>query len=139
MTSGLVQRSHCPLIGKPAYGLEYAKVLNATKINLCFLRKLNRDVQTTRSVEIPACGAFMLAERTEEHRRLFAEGVEVDYFEGVEELERKCRWYLANDEERDDMARRARARCVDHGYSNSERLRKVLATVAPTATSIVGD
>lgn len=114
---------------RPAYGLEYTKVLNATKINLCFLRKLNRDLQTTRSVEIPACGAFMLAERTEEHQRLFTEGVEVEYFEGVEELEQQCRRYLADDSARKAIARRARERCLADGYSNSARLNGVLAAI----------
>jgi hypothetical protein len=115
---------------KSANGLEYTKVLNAAKINLCFLRKLNRDLQTTRSVEIPACGAFMLAERTQEHQRLFTEGIEAEYFEGIEELEQKCRQYLADETTRNAIARRARERCLDDGYSNSDRLRKVLAEIA---------
>ncbi|CAN0474731.1 unnamed protein product, partial [Discosporangium mesarthrocarpum] len=49
----------------------YTKTLCATRINLGFLRKLNRDTQTDRTVEIPACGAFMLAERSDDHLRLF--------------------------------------------------------------------
>lgn len=114
---------------RSAYGLEYTKVLNATKINLCFLRKLNRDLQTTRSVEIPACGVFMLAERTEEHQRLFAEGIEAEFFEGFEELEQKCRHYLADDSARNAVARRARERCLTGGYSNRARLGGVLAAM----------
>jgi spore maturation protein CgeB len=115
---------------RSAFGVEYTKVLNATKINLCFLRKLNRDLQTTRSVEIPACSAFMLAERTGEHQRLLTEGVEVEYFEGVEELEQKCRQYLADDSARNAIARRARERCLADGYSNGARLKGVLSAIA---------
>jgi len=106
--------------------LEYSKIINATKINLCFLRKANRDLQTTRSVEIPACGGFMLAERTEEHRHLFKEGVEAEFFDSQQELFDKIRYYLDNDEARKSIAIAGRNRCVKDGYDNLSRLRTIL-------------
>lgn len=112
---------------RPVFGDDYARVLCASKINLAFLRKVNRDTQTTRTMEIPACGAFMLAERTEDHLRLFEEGVEAAFFESDEELEKKIRHYLACDDERKGIARAGLLRCKNSGYSNSERLAPVLA------------
>ncbi len=106
--------------------LDYPKSLNATRINLGFLRKANRDLQTTRSVEIPACRAFLLAERTDEHLGLFTEGVEAEFFDGPEELLAKCRHYLAHDDERRRVAEAGFARCIRDGYDNEGRLRRVL-------------
>ena len=105
---------------------DYPKAINATKINLGFLRKQARDLQTTRSMEIPACGGFLLAERTPEHLRLFEEGREAEFFEGFEELLRKCRYYLDHPDERERIAAAGLERCRRDGYSNSGRLARVI-------------
>jgi len=115
--------------GRAFYGDEYALVINAFDINLCFLRKLNRDLQTTRSVEIPACGAFMLAERTAEHQALFQEGREAEFFGSDDELVEKVRYYLAHPEQRREIAAAGRERCLRDGYSYHERLAEILETV----------
>jgi spore maturation protein CgeB len=111
-------------------GDAYARAINCFDINLAFLRKLNRDLQTTRSVEIPACGAFMLAERTDEHRALFEEGVEAEYFADDDELLAKVRRYLEAPELRHAVATAGRQRCIDSGYSNQDRMRKMFAILA---------
>jgi len=105
---------------------DYPSALNATRINLCFLRKVNRDRQTTRSIEIPACRAFMLAERTDEHQRLFREGIEAEFFDGFDELLAKCRHYLAHDSERRHVAEMGHRRCVLGGYSTEGRLLQIV-------------
>ena len=112
--------------GRPLWSDDYARAISAFRINLCFLRKANRDRHTTRSVEIPACGGFMLAERTDEHLALFEEDREAVYFSSDAELLDKVRWYLAHEEERARIAEAGRLRCWSGGYSYDRRLEQVL-------------
>jgi len=122
-------------IHPPVFGDDYARVLCATPINLGFLRKCNRDLQTTRSIEIPACGGFMLAERTTEHQRLFIEGAEADYFTDNDELVRKTMHYLAHPAERLAIASRGRLRCLTDRYSYAERLSDALKVIGQQMSS----
>lgn len=108
----------------------YCKVISASKISLCFLRKMNLDLQTTRSVEIPACGAMMMAERTSEHQKLFAENVEAVYFSSKEELLDKCRYYISNEKERSAIANAGHAKCEACDYSYGGRIRQIIKHVA---------
>ncbi|ACV67679.1 CgeB family protein [Desulfohalobium retbaense] len=116
---------------KPVYGDDYVKAICATKINLCFLRKINRDLQTDRTMEIPACGAFMLAERTEEHSRLFEENFEASFFDvnDPEELFEKVSYYLQHDDERQQIAKAGRQRCIESKYSHHDRLQYILSKI----------
>lgn len=108
------------------YDEDYSKSFKCFKISLCFLRKLNFDQHTSRTMEIPASGGFMLAERTKEHSMLFEEGKEAEYFDSNEELLEKCRYYLNNEEERMKIAEAGVRRCKKSGYSNLETVRKIL-------------
>jgi spore maturation protein CgeB len=111
---------------RPAYGDDYARVVCGSKILLGFLRKVNRDVETTRTVEIPAFGAFLLAERTEAQRALFEEGVEAEYFDDTGELIRKISHYLTNNLGRAAIGRAGRERCLRAGYSYDDRMAEIL-------------
>lgn len=107
----------------------YCKSLNAFRISLCFLRKMNFDTQTTRSVEIPACGGFMMAERTNEHLNMFDEGREAAFFSSNEELLQKCLYYLTHETERKCIAEAGRNRVITSGYSNESMIENIINSI----------
>lgn len=106
------------IILKGLYDDDYVKSFKAFKISLCFLRKMNFDQFTSRTFEIPACGGFMVAERTDDHKRLFKEDKEAVFFSSNEELLDKCKYYLAHEEERIAIAKAGRLRCETSDYSD---------------------
>ncbi|MDC1392003.1 glycosyltransferase [Flavobacteriaceae bacterium] len=102
---------------KSLEGSSYRQAISSSKITLCFLRKSNDDLQTCRSVEIPACKGFMIAERTIEHQNLFKENEEAIYFESNEELLDKVKLYLNDDIQRELIAKRGYERAIKSDYS----------------------
>lgn len=107
-------------------GIEYAKAINGMEIALHFLRKENRDEQDSRTFEIPACGTFMLAERTKKHEKFFEDGKEAVFFENDEDLLFKVRYYLKNDEERKIIAKAGLIRSLVDDYSHKKRINVLL-------------
>lgn len=75
-------------------GKDYREYISSSYITLCFLRKKNKDTQTSRSFEIPACGGFILAERSGEHEMIFNENENAVFFSNNDELYKKCLYYL---------------------------------------------
>lgn len=112
---------------RPAYGSDYVRVALASDINLAFLRKSNRDLQTCRTLEIPACGAFMMHERTDEVCRLLAEGHDAVFFGDDEELVRLARHWLADPVARQRVAMAGRERVVRDGHDHDSRWREILS------------
>lgn len=121
--------------GATITGLEYAKAIQASKINLGLLFEGGSsapepDKITARTFEIPAAGGFMLHERTDEALSYFEEGKEAVFFDGPDEMLDKITYYLNHKAERAAIAEAGRQRCVSSGYSVDDRVRTVLAKYA---------
>src|SRR5262249_32018444 len=110
-------------------GHVYANVLRESRVNLGFVSSSNLDEYTMRTFEIPACGAFMLAERTPTHLELFREGVEAEFFDSVSECAEKIRFYLRKEETRRRIADAGYRRCLADDYSLKGRMTEVLKKI----------
>lgn len=86
---------------RPVLKEEYVKTIQDSKINLSFLRKIQDDTHTTRTFEIPACGGFMITERSDDHKKIFKENIESVFFDNKDELLKNIRYYLDNEEKRE--------------------------------------
>ena len=113
------------------YSLEYRRCYHYGKIALCFLRKINRDKITQRSMEIPAMGRPMLAEKTEEHDEHFIDGKEYIGFRNDEEAVRVCKFWLKRDKERIKVGLSSRTRCLNSGYSSLDRAKFMIDKIMP--------
>ena len=114
-------------------GRDYRLALGGARIGLCLLRRANRDQHAMRSFEIPACGTFMLAERTDEHLAVFREDEEAAFFSSPQELLDKVRYYLAHEEIRRRIAIAGHARVTTGGHTYRDRLREIVRAAEPAA------
>jgi spore maturation protein CgeB len=108
--------------GGTVVGRDYRLAMQGARIALNLVRRANRDGHTMRTFEIPACGGFMLAERTKEHEELFAEGREVAYFTSPAELVEKVGWYLRRQAARARIAAAGLGRIRSGGHAYRDRL-----------------
>jgi len=82
--------------GKSLSGRDYIAAIQGAKICLGMLSKGNRDLHTTRSLEIPYAGGLLCAQRTVEHLHLYREGVEAAFWSDAKECVKVCKDLLNN-------------------------------------------
>ena len=123
---------NCPATRPFALGFQppgtVARLTAASRINLCLVRRANRDGHVMRSFEIAALGGVMLAEDTAEHRQIFGpDGEAVAYFRMPEDAAHRARALLADEAERARLSAAVRQRIVAGGHTYRDRLDAILA------------
>lgn len=111
------------------FGENYVKSLHHGRIALCYLRKLNRDRITQRTMEITACARPMLGEKTDEHDQHFLDGAEYLGFASDDELVAKASVLAKDAGLRAKLGQAARARCLASAYSSFERAREMIGVM----------
>ena len=120
----LVTKTHVKGYADPK---TFRKVTSGSKVALCLVRRANRDGNSMRTFEIPAIGACMLTEDTEEHREIFGEeGKAVVYFQTIDEMIEKLRWLLNHPDERTRLAEAAHYLMTQSRHTYKDRLISML-------------
>lgn len=106
---------------------QLAELTLGTKVNICLVRRSNRDGHVMRSFEIAALGGCMVVEDTEEHREIFGQDGEcVLYFRNPSEAADAVKILLKNDVQRARMGDAVIERIVAGGNTYTDRLRSIL-------------
>ena len=111
---------------KAVYGKEVAKIGNASKISLNFLRNQNIHSHNMRTFEIPAIRGFMLASFSREHSKLFKIGKEIECFANINDLKAKIKYYLGHKLQRHKIALSGYEAVINGGHSYANRMETVL-------------
>lgn len=124
----LLLRKH--IKGYALEGATYAKAINYCSINIAVMSghvfgASQGDETTTRTFEIPACGGFMIHERTDEVLEFYEENKEIVCFGSLEELAEKIDYYLKHHDERNAIASAGYKRCVP-AYSYDNRMAEII-------------
>jgi spore maturation protein CgeB len=102
------------LKGSAIYKNDIIKLFKTSKIVLNFIRKQNETSHNMRTLEVPATKSFLLTQRTvEQAKELFKEGQSIECFNSIEELIKKIKFYLDNDDLRRSVAQ--------NGYNRAQR------------------
>jgi len=112
------------------------KAIGGAKVALCLVRRANRDGLAMRSFEVPAIGACMLVEDTQEHREIFGPpDRSVAYFRSPDEMVQRMRRLLEDPAERGRLASGAHRLIVEGSHSYRDRLLSMLEPTRETAAT----
>lgn len=117
-------------------GREYVAAIQGAKVCLGILSKGNRDLHTTRTMEIPYAGGVLCAERTSEHQELFKDGVEAVFWNDVEECALQCRRLLDDDSWREAVCAAGMARVRASHLGHEDICRQLIRAI--TTAAVVG-
>ena len=107
-------------------GRDYVAAIGGAKVCLGMLSKGNRDLHTTRTMEIPYAGGVLCAERTSEHRELYEEGVEAVFWSDADECARQCRRLLDENAWRESVRRAGMERVRASGRGHEDVCRVIV-------------
>jgi len=102
--------------GQAVWGEELVMAYNASKIVLNIHSP--QTVPIMRDFEATGCGAFLLTDYARSLETMFKPGEEIIFYENIEDLKNKVKFYLSHDLDREKIAGKGQLRARrDHTYA----------------------
>lgn len=114
--------------GYADYFKDMPKIFAGSKINLNITSKSIISGIPLRVFDIMSCGGFVLSNYQPELAELFENGREVVMYDSIPDLLNKIEYYLAHDDEREEIAHNGYLKVKEH-YTFEKCLEKILDTV----------
>jgi spore maturation protein CgeB len=127
-------KSH--LRGGALIGRNYVAAIQGAKICLGLLSKGNRDLHTTRSLEIPFAGGLLCAERTVEHQEMYKEGVEAVFWSDADECAQVCKQLLNDQRLRENIRKAGMDRVRSLNVGNEDIFNEIMMIALGKHSSI---
>lgn len=121
-----LKRIESALTNRFLSGDDYGREIAKAQIALVMLNGANFDLHTTRSAEIPAIGAAMVAPRTSHHEALFEDGREAMFYSDAGECAAQCWRLLSDDDLRRRIADAGHARTFANGTFNEPLMQGIV-------------
>jgi hypothetical protein len=112
--------------GPALINAEYVAGIRRAKVCLGLLSRLNRDLHTTRSAEIPYAGGLLCAQRTAEHLAMYDDGREAVFWDDAEECAEACHRLLGDAALRERIRAAGAAKVRRLGIGNEQLVTNVL-------------
>jgi hypothetical protein len=113
--------------GSSLSGRDYVAAISGAKVCLGLLSSGNRDLHTTRSMEVPYAGGVLCAQRTSEHEQLYEDDREAVFWSDADECVLKCHRLLQDDAFREAVRISGMARVRRNGVGHESLCADVLA------------
>jgi len=110
----------------PVYLNDYNRVLNESKIALCFFSSLNNDEYTRRTFEIPASGTILLSQYSKESTMILKPNIEAVYFTSTLNLITQLKQYLSNESLRAEIAINGFNKVINGGHTYLDRVKQII-------------
>lgn len=104
----------------------YNEILNASKIAIVFLSKINHDTYTRRCFEIPATKTMMLSVYTDDIASMFEPDKEAVYFSSKEDFVKQVKFYLEHDEKCEKIGQAGYKRLMQDGHEVKDRVEQII-------------